>query len=185
MKIGYARVSRDDQNLDLQIDALTEAGAERIFTDKATGANCDRTGLNEMLSHAREGDVVIVWRLDRLARSLKDLLDIALKLDRDRVQLRLLHEAIDTSTVSGKLFFHIFGAIAEFERNLIRERTNAGLQAARSRGRVGGRKTVLTDERKAAIDAMARTRPTRPIREISRAVGISERTVRRYLNAGA
>lgn len=181
MKIGYARVSRDDQNLDLQTDALTAAGAERTFTDKASGAQFDRPGLREMLSHVRKGDTVIVWRLDRLARSLKDLMEIATDLERSGTNLILLNEGIDTTTTSGKLFFQIFGALAEFERNLIRERTNAGLAAARSRGRLGGRKPVLTDEKKAAIDAMAKGRPAASIRSIANAVGVSERTIRRYL----
>ncbi len=186
MKIGYARVSREDQNLDLQTDALADAGAERVFTDKATGANTDRPGLTEMLSHVRKGDTVIVWRLDRLARSLKDLIEIAARLETLEVNLRFLNEGIDTTSISGKLFFQIFGALAEFERNLIRERTQAGLQAARSRGRVGGRKPVLTAEKKAAIDAMRTNAATAGTEltcsEIGRAVGVSERTIRRYLN---
>jgi DNA invertase Pin-like site-specific DNA recombinase len=186
MKLGYARVSTAEQNLELQADALKAAGVERIFQDTAAGAGRERPALADLLERLREGDTVVVWRLDRLARSLKDLIDLSLDLERRGVQLVSLQENIDTTTTSGKLFFHIFGAIAEFERNLIVERTQAGLAAARARGRTGGRKPVLTADKQQAIAALvakAKGDNTEPsFRAIARAVGASERTVRRFIN---
>lgn len=143
MQIGYARVSSDDQNLDLQYDALKAAGCKKIFDDRVTGAHAQRPGLDRLLETVREGDCVIVWRLDRLGRSLKDLLDVVAKLESTGVELSSLKEKIDTSSSGGRLVFHIFAAIAEFERNLIRERTFAGLTAAKIRGRTGGRPRSL------------------------------------------
>jgi len=139
MLIGYARVSTDDQNLDLQKDALKNAGCDKIYEDQISGAKADRPGLTTVLEYAREGDVIVIWRLDRLSRSLKDLIEMVTLLDSKGIGLKSIHESIDTSSSTGKLVFHIFGALAEFERNLIRERTQAGLQAARARGRKGGR----------------------------------------------
>lgn len=150
MKIGYCRVSTQDQNLDLQRRALREVGVEKVFADKVSGTVKEREGLAELLGFARAGDCVVVWRLDRLARSLKDLIAIAGELERRGVQLISLTEAIDTTSTTGRLFFHIFGALAEFERNLIAERTKAGLDAARSRGRSGGRRPVLGEEKQKA-----------------------------------
>ena len=138
MLIGYARVSTDDQNLNLQKDALTRAGCERILEDRQSGAKADRPGLRDALDYARDGDTLTVWRLDRLSRSLKDLIDLVSQLEARGIGLKSLHESIDTTSSSGKLIFHVFGALAEFERNLIRERTQAGLAAARARGRRGG-----------------------------------------------
>ena len=135
MRIGYARVSTDDQNLDLQNDALREAGCERIFRDKVSGAKTDRPGLDRTFEELRQGDVLVVWRLDRRGRSLKELIAHAEMLAERQIGLRSITEAIDTTTSGGKLVFHIFAALAEFERTLIRERTKAGLDAARSRGR--------------------------------------------------
>jgi len=178
MKIGYARVSTQDQNLALQTDALLSAGAKRIFTDTATGSNTERPGLKELFGHIREGDCVIVWRLDRIARSLKDLIDLAAELEHRGAQLISLHENIDTTTTTGKLFFHIFGALAEFERNLIIERTQAGLSAARARGRKGGRKPVLTEDKKNTLDMLLKA--SGDLRAHARALGVSERTIRRY-----
>ena len=137
MLIGYARVSTDDQSLDLQRDALKEAGCERIFEDTAGGA-AERPSLQQALSHLRAGDTLVVWRLDRLGRSLKDLIARAEALGSEGVGLKSLKEAIDTDSPTGQLVFHIFGALAEFERALIRERTQAGLQAAHARGRRAG-----------------------------------------------
>lgn len=139
MLIGYARVSTVDQTLALQQDALAKAGCEKIFTDTASGAKAERPGLTEALAFARSGDTLVVWRLDRLGRSLRHLIDTVAVLDERGIHLRSLQEHLDTSTSGGKLVFHIFGALAEFERNLIRERSQAGLVAARARGRVGGR----------------------------------------------
>ena len=141
MQIGYARVSTNEQNLDLQRDALRKAGvaAKNIFTDKITGTKEERPGLTEALSHLRDGDTLVVWRLDRLGRSLKHLIETVTALQSTGVAFQSIAENIDTSNATGQLVFHIFGALAEFERNLIRERTIAGLSAARARGRKGGR----------------------------------------------
>lgn len=149
MLIGYARVSTADQKLDLQNDALTKAGCERIFTDTAGGAGAERTGLEQALSFARKGDTIVVWKLDRLGRSLRHLVETLAAL-RDRgIGFRSLQESIDTTTSGGKLVFHVFAALAEFERDLIRERTRAGLDAARARGKKGGRRPKLDDKKRA------------------------------------
>src|SRR5262245_40582214 len=139
MLVGYARVSTQDQTLDLQKDALHKVGCSRIFTDMASGAQVDRPGLEEALAFMREGDTLVVWRLDRLGRSLKHLLETVARLEEHKVGFKSLTENIDTTTSGGRLIFHVFGALAEFERELIRERTRAGLAAARARGRLGGR----------------------------------------------
>src|SRR4029453_13834501 len=149
MLIGYARVSTHDQTLALQQDALTQAGCERLFTDTASGAKADRPGLEEALSHIRSGDTLVVWKLDRLGPSLPHLIETITRLQERGVGFKSLTEQIDTTTSGGKLIFHVFGALAEFERDLIRERTQAGLQAARARGRKGGRPQSL-DARKLA-----------------------------------
>src|SRR3954466_5775041 len=139
MLIGYARVSTADQTLALQQDALKGAGCDQIFTDTASGSATERTGLEQAISHLREGDTLVVWRLDRLGRSLRHLIDTITALDARGIGFRSITVNIDTTTSGGKLVFHIFGALAEFERDIIRERTQAGLQAARARGRRGGR----------------------------------------------
>lgn len=186
MKIGYARVSTHEQNLDLQTDALRAAGAEKIYKDTLSGTKTasDRPGFENLLSHVREGDCVIVWRLDRLARSLKDLIEIAADLERRGVQLVLLTEQIDTTTSGGKLFFHIFGAVAEFERNLIVERTHAGLASARARGRKGGRPKALDADKEKTVRtllAAAKKKKEDPsFGQIARSVDVSERTIRRF-----
>ena len=155
MKIGYARVSTDLQSTDLQIDALKMACCERIFTDTISGTKSVRVGLSELKSVLQKGDQLIVWRLDRLGRSLKDLIETMTFLESKGVALKSLQENIDTSTASGKLIFHVFGALAEFERNLIVERTNAGLAAAKLRGRKGGRKEkVFSAEEKASMKTL-------------------------------
>ena len=152
MLIGYARVSTGDQSLTLQIDALEEAGCERVFQDQVSGIVNTRPNLNQALNFARPGDTLVVWRLDRLSRSLRDLIETVTLLESRGVQLKSLHESIDTASSSGKLIFHLFGALAEFERNLIKERTLAGLQAARARGRKGGRPPSLdAEKRKLAV----------------------------------
>src|SRR5215210_519390 len=142
MLIGYARVSTEDQTLDLQRDALTKAGCDQLFTDTMSGAKTDRPGLTQALAFARPGDTLVVWRLDRLGRSLRHLIETVTDLAQRGIGLRSLTESIDTTSPGGKLIFHIFGALAEFERDLIRERTHAGLTAARARGRTGGRPKV-------------------------------------------
>ena len=139
MLIGYARVSTADQTLDLQKDALQQAGCTKIFTDTASGAKAERTGLDEALNYVRQGDTLVVWRLDRLGRSLTHLIDTITTLNNRKIGFKSITENIDTTTSGGKLIFHIFGALAEFERDIIQERTQAGLTAARARGRKGGR----------------------------------------------
>lgn len=149
MLIGYARVSTEDQNLALQEDALRKIGCKKIFYDKMSGAKSNRPGLQEALDFLRDGeDTLVVWRLDRLGRSLKNLIEMMTLLENRSVGFQSLQEAINTTTSGGKLIFHIFGALAEFERNLIRERTKAGLEAARARGKKGGRPKSLDAERK-------------------------------------
>ena len=180
MLIGYARVSTDDQNLDLQKDALTSAGCERIIEDKISGAKADRPGLKAAIDYARAGDTLVVWRLVRLSRSLKDLIELVSVLNSKGIDLKSLHESIDTSTSSGKLIFHIFGALAEFERNLIRERTNAGLSAARARGRKGGRPKTL-DEDQRALAVKLYNEKQHSVVQICKMLGISKPTFYKYI----
>lgn len=182
MLIGYARVSTDDQNLELQKDALTQAGCQRIMEDQLSGAKVERPGLKEALGHARAGDVLVVWRLDRLSRSLKDLIDMVTLLESKGIGLMSLHESINTTSSSGKLIFHIFGALAEFERNLIRERTNAVLSAARSRGRKGGRPKVL-DINKRSLAIKLYEEKKHAVGEICQMMGISKPTLYKYIAA--
>ena len=178
MIIGYARVSTDDQKLDAQLDALRAAGAERIFKDKRTGKSRQRPELEKLLEQLRAGDVVVVTKYDRLARSLRDLIDlVALIRDRE-AGFRSLAEDIDTTTSSGRLIFHVFGSIAEFERERIVERTKEGLQAARKRGRVGGRPASLSPDAKQAIKRM-RDEEHRTVSEIARAFKVSRSTIYR------
>ena len=146
MKIGYARVSTEDQDLTYQKEALLKAGCERIFEDTVSGAKAERRGLTLAFEHLRPGDILIVWRLDRLGRSMKDLIAKINELGNLGVSFMSLNESMDTSTSSGRLVFNIFASLAEFERDLIRERTQAGLASARARGRVGGRKPKLTKQ---------------------------------------
>lgn len=180
MLIGYARVSTIDQNLALQLDALKKAGCEKIFEDKASGGKVDRPGLQTVLEFAREGDTVLVWRLDRLGRSLKHLIEMVTQLNERGVGFRSLQEAIDTTTSGGKLVFQIFGALAEFERNLIRERTQAGLEAARARGRKGGRPRIL-DGKKIELAYQLYDAKKHTIKEICQILGISKPTIYSYL----
>jgi DNA invertase Pin-like site-specific DNA recombinase len=183
MLIGYARVSTADQNLDLQRDALKKAGCKRVFTDQMSGARADRPGLAEAMSHVREADVICVWRLDRLARSLPNLIEIVAELERRGAGLRSQTESIDTTTTGGKLIFHIFGALAEFEKNVIRDRTIAGLQAARKRGRVGGRPRSMTDEKLRAAKRLLRDGT--PPKDVAKIIGVSAPTLYRWLPATA
>lgn len=161
MLIGYARVSTADQTLALQKDALEKAGCERIFTDTASGAKAERIGLDEAIDHLREGDTLVVWRLDRLGRSLKHLIETITALNNRKIGFKSITEAIDTTTSGGKLIFHIFGALAEFERDIIRERTQAGLTAARARGRNGGRPRALTPKKTASSGRSITTKTAR------------------------
>jgi DNA invertase Pin-like site-specific DNA recombinase len=181
MLIGYARVSTYDQNLDLQRDALQTAGCERVFEDMVSGAKTDRTGLANLMSMLRAGDTVVIWRLDRLGRSLKNLIELVERLDAAKVGLRSLQENIDTTSSGGKLVFHLFGALAEFERNLIRERTQTGLVAARARGRMGGRPKRL-DPVKLALAVKLHRERNHTVEEICKMMGISKSTLYNYLD---
>jgi DNA invertase Pin-like site-specific DNA recombinase len=182
MLIGYARVSTQDQTLDLQTDALTQAGCEKIFTDMTSGAKAERPGLQEAMNHLRAGDTLVVWRLDRLGRTLKQLIATVTELSEQEIGFKSLQEHIDTTTSGGKLIFHIFGALAEFEREVIRERTNAGLQAARARGRMGGRPALRAlDPKKVALAKQLHADHSRPVQEISDTLQISKSTLYRYL----
>ncbi|NKC16686.1 MAG: helix-turn-helix domain-containing protein [Gammaproteobacteria bacterium] len=178
MLIGYARVSTADQDL-----ALQEAGCERVFTDGMSGARADRPGLSEALDFAREGDVIAIWRLDRLGRSLRDLLGLVQVLDERGVGLKSLTESLDTTAPGGRLIFQVFGAIAEFERNLIRERTTAALAAAGARGRRGGRPRSFTDQDVAAAKALLAD-PELTVAEVAERLGCSPATLYRYLPKG-
>ena len=180
MKIGYARVSTHDQNLDLQKDALEKAGCEKIYLDEISGTVAKREGLEKAKEILRKGDVLIVWRLDRLGRSIRDLIDWVTRLEEEGIGFKSLQESIDTTTSSGKLVFHIFAALAEFERNLIRERTNAGLAAARARGRLGGRKKALNvKERRRAVETYQRKNHT--VRQICEMMNITKPTLYAYI----
>jgi DNA invertase Pin-like site-specific DNA recombinase len=180
MKIGYARVSTDEQNLALQTDALAKAGCAKIFQDQISGIKTKRPGFDEALSYLRPGDVLVVWRLDRLGRSLKSLIETINWLEEKGVGFQSLQESIDTTTSGGKLIFHIFGALAEFERNLIRERTRAGLAAARARGRNGGRPKSL-DKKKQEWLYRLYDEKQHSIQELCELVGVSKSTLYAYL----
>ena len=180
MLIGYARVSTDDQNLDLQRDALQKAGCAKIYEDQMSGAKAARPGLEKALEVARAGDTLVVWRLDRLGRSLKDLIAIVESLDKGKIEFHSLQESLATHSHEGKLIFHLFGALAEFERNLIRERTQAGLKAARARGRLGGRpKALEPSKRKLVVKLYEEKQYT--IDEICQMMGISKPTLYSYV----
>ena len=180
MLIGYARVSTLDQTFALQQDALTAAGCEQLYTDTVSGSVTDRPGLAAALSHLRAGDTLVVWRLDRLGRSLGHLIDTTKDLERRGVHFKSLQEQIDTTTSGGKLVFHVFGALAEFERDLIRERTHAGLAAARKRGRLFGRPKALTAQRVRQLQSLAKDERN-TVAEICQTLGISRATYYRYL----
>src|SRR3712207_2977755 len=182
MLIGYARVSTEDQNLDLQRDALKNAGCEQIFTDTVSGTKAERKGLTGALSHLRAGDTLVVWRLDRLGRSLRHLIDTITALHDRGVGFKSLQENIDTTTSGGKLVFHIFGALAEFEREIIRERTQAGLASARSRGKVGGRPKTLSAKKLQMLRNMAADKSL-AVADICKTLGIGRTTFYRYVRS--
>ena len=182
MLIGYARVSTEDQNLDLQRDALETAGCEQIYTDRVSGTKARRPGLEQALSHLRAGDTLVVWRLDRLGRSLRHLIDTVTELQEKGIGFKSLTESIDTTTSGGRLVFNIFASLAEFEREIIRERTQAGLQAARARGKTGGRPKALTDKQVEMLNQLAAD-PNRSVNEICQTLGISRKTFYRYVKA--
>jgi DNA invertase Pin-like site-specific DNA recombinase len=185
MLVGYARVSTQDQTLALQQDALTQAGCSRIFTDTASGARADRRGLEEAIGFVREGDTLVVWKLDRLGRSLRQLIETINRLQERGIGLKSLTEQIDTTTSGGKLIFHVFAALAEFERDVIRERTQAGLAAARARGRRGGRPKVvaLSDAKKVAMAQALYNDKSNSIADICKTLRVSRATLYRYIQA--
>ena len=183
MLVGYARVSMQDQNPALQLDALTAAGCEKVFTEKASGAQRELADLAAALSYMRSGDSLVVWKLDRLARSLPQLIETVATLEDQGIGFRSLTEAIDTTTAGGKLVFHIFGALAEFERSVIRERTRAGLKAARDRGRKGGRPPALSAADLAVAKALLRD-PAITVDEVATRLKVSPATLYRHLPGG-
>jgi DNA invertase Pin-like site-specific DNA recombinase len=182
MLIGYARVSTHEQTLNLQQDALQKAGCTKLFTDTASGAKTERKGLEQAITYVRKGDKLVVWRLDRLGRSLPHLITTMTDLEERGIGFKSLTENIDTTTSGGKLIFHIFGALAEFERNLIRERTQAGLAAARARGKKGGRPKALTGRKLTIAQDLYDRR--HPIAEILQTLKISKATLYRSLKIG-
>jgi DNA invertase Pin-like site-specific DNA recombinase len=185
MLISYARVSTNEQHLDLQRDALRNAGVspKNLYTDTITGTKSARPGLEQALSHLREGDTFVVWRLDRLGRSLKHLIETVTALQEQHIAFQSITENINTSTATGQLVFHLFGALAEFERNLIQERTIAGLQAARARGRTGGRPKLNPSVSTVAMAKKLYADHTNSIADICRTLHISRATLYRYLKA--
>lgn len=181
MLIGYARVSTDEQNLDMQLDALRAVGCQQVFCDEGiSGAETERLALSRALASLNAGDVLVVWKLDRLGRSLAHLIEIILRLDNEGVGFRSLSEAIDTTTASGRLLFHVMGAIAEFERNLIGERTRAGMAAAKARGQNVGRKRKLTEEDAVLAKRVIEAGTFTP-HEVASALGVSPLTLRRAM----
>jgi DNA invertase Pin-like site-specific DNA recombinase len=181
MLIGYARVSTGEQTLDLQRDALAAAGCGKVYEETASGAKADRPVLAELLSYMREGDTLVVWRLDRLGRSLGHLIAAVAELQSRGIGFKSVTEQIDTTTPGGKLVFHVFGALAEFERDLVRERTNAGLAAARARGRKGGRPKKLADPKKLSLALGLYHTGQADVATICATLGISRATLYRYL----
>lgn len=183
MLIGYARVSTDQQDHALQVDALRSAGCEKLFVETASGSRADRQELARAMEHVRQGDTLVVWRLDRLARSLRHLIDISEDMQQRGIALRSLTEAIDTSTASGRLLLNILGALAQMEREIIVERTRAGLVAAAARGRRGGRPPALDDAKVRAAKAML-VSGTMSAAEVARQIGVSPSTLYRHLPGG-
>jgi len=183
MKIGYARVSTKDQNLNLQKDALKKAGCKKIYSEQVSGAKIERKQLDEMIKQVRKGDIIVVWKLDRLGRSLRDLVNLISKFQEMEVGFKSLQDSIDTTTPTGKLTFHLFAALAEFERDIISERTKAGLKSARARGRLGGRPKGLSKQaqNKARLAESLYKEKELSIKEICDYLSISKPTVYRYL----
>src|SRR4051794_20833287 len=183
MEIGYARISTGEQTLDLQLDALTTAGCGKVYQETAGGAKADRPVLEDVLSYLRGGDTLVVWRLDRLGRSLQHLIEVVALLAERGIGFKSLTEQIDTTTPGGKLIFHIFGSLAEFERDLIRERTQAGLAAARAWGRLGGRPKKLADAKQLDLARTLYAGGQTDIATICQTLGISRATLYRVLTA--
>ncbi|MFO0453674.1 MAG: recombinase family protein [Pseudomonadota bacterium] len=183
MRIGYARVSTQDQNLDLQKKALTKAGCKKVFEDKVSGSRAARPGLDAALGVLREGDTLVVWKLDRLGRSVKHLVDLVGELNRQGVQFQSLTDSINTGTPSGRFFFHVMASLAQMERELVVERTRAGLEAARRLGRIGGRKRRMTDSKiQSAKKLLAAGTPPR---EVAKNLGVSIPTLYRWIPANS
>lgn len=181
MQIGYARVSSKDQNLELQIDELKKAGCKKIFSDKKSGINKKRPGLDDALSHLRKSDTFIIWKLDRLGRNLKGLIEFVGKLEKDGIHFRSLTDGIDTNTPAGRFFFHVMASLAQMERELLIERTKSGLDAAKKRGRIGGRKRSMTPSKvEAAKKLLAEGMPPR---DVAHNLGVSIPTLYRWCPA--
>ena len=180
MLIGYARISTQEQTLNLQKDALEKIGCIKIFSDVVSGAKAERKGLQEALEYVREGDTLVVWRLDRLGRSLKHLIETITKLNNRKVGFKSITENIETTTSGGNLVFHIFGALAEFERDIIRERTQTGLQTARARRRLGGRPKALNPKKVSMAQALYNDK-NNSISDICKTLNISIATLYRYV----
>ena len=181
MLMGYARVSTDDQNMDLQIDALKKIGCSRIFSDKITGKKKSRPGLDDALSHLRANDTLAIWKLDRLGRTVKGLIDLVGKMEEEGIHFRSITDGIDTTTPVGRFFFHVMASLAQMERELLIERTKAGLAAAKKRGRVGGRKRIMTSSKlEAAKKLLAEGMPPK---EIAQNLGVSVPTLYRWCPA--
>ena len=181
MIIGYARVSTQDQNLEMQIEALNKAGCERIFEDKISGSKVDRPGLNNMLSILRAWDAVIVWKLDRLGRSVKDLIEFVGNLEREKIQFKSLTDSIDTSTPTGRFFFHVMASFAQMERELTLERVYAGLANAREQGRVGGRPRSMTVSKLSSAQRLLDSGSSHA--EVAEDLGLSLATLYRWIPA--
>jgi len=186
MKIGYARVSTQDQNLTLQLDALKKADCEKIYQEKISGTRTDRPELTKLLEHARTGDVVVIWKLDRLGRSLHHLLNLVAELEAKGIGLKSLNDPVDTTTPQGRLVFRIFASLAEFERELIKERTTAGVAAAREKGKVLGRPKGLSEgaEKQLKIVKMLHANKV-PATEIAQQLNLSRNTVKKYIDLGS
>lgn len=183
MLIGYARVSTQDQNLELQFDALNKSGCKKIFEDRVSGSRAERPGLNKLLEMLRDGDTFVVWKLDRLGRSVKNLVDLVGELHKKGVQFKSLTDAIDTGTPSGRFFFHVMASLAQMERELTIERTRAGLEVARQLGRKGGRKRQMTDSKiESAKKLLANGIPPR---DVAKNLGVSIPTLYRWIPAAA
>ena len=183
MLVGYARVSTEDQKLDLQVDALKGAGCEKLYSDQVSGASKLKPGLEEALAYLRSGDTLVVWKLDRLGRTVKGLVDLVQTLQDKGIQFRSLTDGIDTSTTAGRFFFHVMAALAQMERELIVERTRAGLEAAKQRGRIGGRKRRMTDSKiESAKQLLANGIPPK---EIALNLGVSVPTLYRWIPASS
>ena len=179
MLVGYARVSTDEQNLDLQLDALKLAGCEQLFTDKITGTAKTKEGLSEAIKYLREGDTLVVWKLDRLGRTVKGLVELVEGFQTRGVQFKSITDSIDTSTAAGRFFFHLMAALAEMERELIKERTKAGLTAARARGRLGGRKPMMDESKIDSAKQLLNSGMTG--KEVARNLGVSRATLYRAI----